>query len=258
MEVKTKDEPKWLFSAIYASPQETTRHHCWSELSTFTQAHNLPCLLVGDFNDAQKIAERLNCGDDLARRCDNFNHSIENNHLLDLGFSDNLWSRVVKAKYCHGRCDLEMFEAEQDASNLWVGVVESASYIRKGVRIEIGNGQTTSFWRHNWCPADLVSTHFPSNLLEIKVEDLCDPNRGWKWELFLDFLPTTTLQRIAAVEVQQCAELDDQFVWESSSSADFFIRSALKIIKQESQTHTDEIWDYIWTNKAPQRIKFFL
>jgi len=33
------------------------------------------------------MEERLNCSDDLTRRCNNFNFWIENNHLIDLGFS---------------------------------------------------------------------------------------------------------------------------------------------------------------------------
>jgi len=41
------------------------------------------------------MEERMNCGDDLARRCLNFNHWTESNGLIDLGFSGPrfTWSR---------------------------------------------------------------------------------------------------------------------------------------------------------------------
>jgi len=39
---------------------------------------------------------------------------------------DSLWSRVVRAKYCQGRCDVHMFTHKQDASNVWHGITKSA------------------------------------------------------------------------------------------------------------------------------------
>jgi len=43
---------------------------------------------------------------------------------------DSLWSKVIRAKYCQDRCDIDMFTHKQDASNVWHGITESAQYIK--------------------------------------------------------------------------------------------------------------------------------
>ena len=40
----------WLFTAIYASPRIAERRILWSNLEKVGQLHNLPWLMIGDFN----------------------------------------------------------------------------------------------------------------------------------------------------------------------------------------------------------------
>jgi len=63
---------------------------------------------------------------------------------------DNLWSRVLRAKYCSGQCDINMFTPKTDASNAWKGVLECAKFLTEGAKTEIGNGKKTLFWFHTW------------------------------------------------------------------------------------------------------------
>lgn len=48
---------------------------------------------------------------------------------------DNLWSTVVRARYCNGRCAIEMFCSKREASNVWQGISENAKVIRQGARV---------------------------------------------------------------------------------------------------------------------------
>ena len=41
----------WFMSAIYASPRRSERRILWNNLSVITDIHNLPWVMVGDFND---------------------------------------------------------------------------------------------------------------------------------------------------------------------------------------------------------------
>ena len=41
----------WLISAIYASSRLAERHILWNNLKTVAQLHNLPWLMLGDFNE---------------------------------------------------------------------------------------------------------------------------------------------------------------------------------------------------------------
>ena len=37
-----------------------------------------------------------------------------------------LWARVLRVKYCNGRCDINMFELKVGMSNVWSGITENA------------------------------------------------------------------------------------------------------------------------------------
>lgn len=62
---------------------------------------------------------------------------------------NSLWSRVLHAKYCDDRCDLDMFK-EKNVSNAWRGIMSSVDIVRKGMNMAVGNGQKTFFWHHKW------------------------------------------------------------------------------------------------------------
>jgi len=87
LEIFPPRDSSWLFTALYASPQEAERRICWQKLSSVAANTNQPWLIAGDFNKTRSMAERLNCGDDLIRCCDSFNRWIENNSFIDLGYS---------------------------------------------------------------------------------------------------------------------------------------------------------------------------
>lgn len=52
-------QPPWMFTAIYAKPCRYIREQIWEYLNFVAQSHQMPWLLVGDFN------EMLNCDDKL-------------------------------------------------------------------------------------------------------------------------------------------------------------------------------------------------
>ena len=41
----------WLFSAVYASPRCAKRHILWNNLMEVADLHNMPWVIVGDFNE---------------------------------------------------------------------------------------------------------------------------------------------------------------------------------------------------------------
>lgn len=38
---------------------------------------------------------------------------------------DSLWSRVLRFKYCKGRCDIDMFEPKAGMPNVWSGITKN-------------------------------------------------------------------------------------------------------------------------------------
>ncbi|KAL2902408.1 hypothetical protein RDABS01_027490 [Bienertia sinuspersici] len=173
-----------------------------------------------------------------------------------------LWSRVVRNKYCNGRCDVDMFKTTSNCSNLWRGVVENAKYIQKGTQTAIGNGTTTLFWDHKWATdqtlSELAIKDVPLNLLGATVAEMWDSNLGWKWDLFAEYLPISILKKIQACEIIQEASCEDTLYWSASHSGRFTIKSALKLIKQPQDNAPDPHWKVIWSANAQNRVKFFL
>lgn len=52
---------------------------------------------------------------------------------------DALWSRVLRHKYCKGRCDIDMFVPKQGSSNVWNGITSNAKFLCEGSRMAVGN-----------------------------------------------------------------------------------------------------------------------
>lgn len=119
----------------------------------------------------------------------------------------SLWSRVLRSKYCEGRCSIDMFKPRRDASNAWKGIIENMDILRKGLGVAVGNGSDTSFWRHAWVTSkpliDLVVRPPPSDLLEVRVQDMWSAEVGWKFEQFTEFLDADSLQLIDSFELHE-------------------------------------------------------
>ncbi|KAJ8448965.1 hypothetical protein Cgig2_004020 [Carnegiea gigantea] len=107
--------------------------------------------------------------------------------LTKLGFrlvieKEKLWSRVLRAKYCQSRCDLQMFKPRSDVSNSWRDILGNIKFLGRRSKIELGNGKQTLFWYDNWLgkePLYNVATDpVPRTVAECKVADMWDDNRG--------------------------------------------------------------------------------
>lgn len=46
-----------------------------------------------------------------------------------------LWARVLRAKYCKRRCDLDMFNPKPGMSNVWNGISDNAKVLSEDVRV---------------------------------------------------------------------------------------------------------------------------
>jgi len=174
----------------------------------------------------------------------------------------SLWSRVLRSKYCKGRCDLDMFQEKSNVSNAWRGILDGVPLLRQGTRVELGNGKHTSFWHHNWAlnkPLSLLATSsIPSSIIDFTVSDCWDVSHGWKWELFSELLPEEALKAIAACEVTSRDDWNDELIWDGSTHGGFSVKSALTIIRNEDSEMSDGMWRTIWRLPIPQRMRFFL
>ena len=95
--IKSHGQVSWILTVIYASPHTQMRDILWQDLQRFAVDCGKPWLLAGDFNETVSLKERNHGGPYMRRRYDRFRQWIENNGLIDLGFSGPkfTWTRVV-------------------------------------------------------------------------------------------------------------------------------------------------------------------
>ncbi|XP_074313591.1 uncharacterized protein LOC141648774 [Silene latifolia] len=146
-----------------------------------------------------------------------------------------LWSRVLRFKYCSGRCDVDMFQPKSNMSSVWAGITSQVHTISKGTAMAIGNGRHTIFWDHSWvddeCLSDKAIAPIPTDILGATVSEMWNEANGWKWDLFANYLPQIELQKIASFLLSPDPELEDTVFWKGTTSGNFSIKSALAIIK---------------------------
>ena len=175
-----------------------------------------------------------------------------------------LWSRVVRAKYCNNRCDINMFKEKSNASSTWRGILSSIDIVRKGINSAVGNGAKTLFWHHRWATSEplitLASPMPPLEVQDVTVKEMWDVATGWKLDMFANYLTETNLKLIAAHELVDDEEAVDEIFWNGAPSGGFTIGSAMNILKNnELNSMSDKgKWREVWSIPTPQRIRFFL
>ncbi|XP_062028431.1 uncharacterized protein LOC133744315 [Rosa rugosa] len=105
VKVSIPGKQTWLFTAIYASPTHVTRASLWGYLENLMNTVNLPCMLMGDFNELVSAADK-NCGT-LSGRFGGLRDWINRNGMIDMGFQGSCftWSNNrVKERLDRGFC----------------------------------------------------------------------------------------------------------------------------------------------------------
>lgn len=77
----------WILSDIYASPKFENMCILWENLKKVSNHHDLPWILMGDFNEVLEESEKLGGNPLSIRRVQEYKESMNYCNLLDLGFS---------------------------------------------------------------------------------------------------------------------------------------------------------------------------
>lgn len=176
-----------------------------------------------------------------------------------------LWARVLRAKYCKGRCDIDMFSPKSRMSNVWRGITENAKFLCKGAQVAVNNWKTTFFWDHKWALkstlSSLATQPIPEALLGASVNEMWDINQGWCWDLFADYLPHEVLKVIQSFELRESDEQGDLIYWrqgKQGKQGKFSIRSSLNLMQNHGEMIDEDYWNLIWSTPIQQRIRAFL
>ena len=77
----------WLLSAIYASPRLAERRILWENLKIVAHLHNLPWLMLGDFNEVLCDDDKFGGNHVNLNRVLEFKDCLDKCNMLDLGFA---------------------------------------------------------------------------------------------------------------------------------------------------------------------------
>ncbi|XP_015935726.1 uncharacterized protein LOC107461695 [Arachis duranensis] len=86
MRIQEGNHASWIFTAIYASPQERVRKQTWRELRNIATNMGEEWLLAGEFNEIIHPLEKKGGGRSDAHACRKFRNWINNCSLMDLRF----------------------------------------------------------------------------------------------------------------------------------------------------------------------------
>jgi hypothetical protein len=76
----------WLLSAIYASPRRSERRVLWNNLVVIAGLHNLPWVMLGDFNDIASSGDKWGGNRPSASRISEYTDCMNSCNMIDLGF----------------------------------------------------------------------------------------------------------------------------------------------------------------------------
>lgn len=113
---------------------------------------------------------------------------------------------------------MDMFQARTNASNAWRGIMSNIDIVRKGINMAVGNGEKTFFWHHKWATnrplIEMTIIEPPLQLQDATVKELWDPQTGWMFDKFANFLPAAALQKIMAYELIEDEDAVDEIFLE--------------------------------------------
>nr|XP_023912507.1 uncharacterized protein LOC112024102 [Quercus suber] len=91
----------WMLSSIYASPRFEERKLLWGNLANVASLHNLPWLMLGDYNELLSCHDK-NGGNPLnPRRVQLFKECLDACGMIDLGFHGPKYTWVNKRDFGH-------------------------------------------------------------------------------------------------------------------------------------------------------------
>lgn len=155
-----------------------------------------------------------------------------------------------------------MFVPKAGMSNVWRGITENSKILCEGMRMAVGNGDTTLFWDHKWAAntplSELITQPIPTELEGATVGEMWEAGQGWRWEIFSPYLPHDTLKLIQSHELKEDHNIGDLVYWQDGTKGKFSIKSAIRIMRHETDTLDEACWDAVWRAPVQQRIRAFL
>ena len=191
---------------------------------------------------------------------DLMNISLLSKWLWKLFNDKGPWQEILSRKYLQGKT-LCQVAARPGDSHFWQGLMEIKHIFWACCKIEIGNGEKTSFWEDHWTADASLASMFPrlfsvSTNKEVTVKEVIEQRyvslhfrRAIVGELHAQWVQL--VQMLNGVSLR---DEPDRLRWTLTRSGNFSVKS-LYLAMQLSNTVP---YTFLWKVKIPLRVKTFL
>lgn len=87
--------------------------------------------------------------------------------------------------------------------------------------------------------SDLITQPLRIELASAKIEEMRENDHGWRWDVFAHYLNQDTLKLIQTYELKNHPEIEREL------KGKYLIKSALSIMKDESDVIDEDSWNII-------------
>ena len=172
---------------------------------------------------------------------------------------DKLWVSILSHKYLGNVSILDAL-LPADCSSIWRAICKSASLIKDGFRVRLGNG-SSSFWFHPWIRkgslcnlADFI--HVTDS--QLKVQDSWEEG-CWKLDNIWTLLLVEVQQLILEVPVPHFRDSPDCLVWTGAFSGSYSVSSTYGwLMSKHHGLDIVESWRWVWRLETPFKICFLV
>lgn len=185
---------------------------------------------------------------------------------------NSLVAQTFKAKY-FPNSDFMSAEAVPGMSFTWRSILAGRQVLSRGLRFQIGKGNSVSLWNDPWLPFPYSFKPFSSPMIGTErwvVGDLIDQdNREWLPVLIDELFTICEAEMIKKIMLSYRV-FDDRVVWHFDNSGRFTVKTgyavACNMVKLELRASSSEAlmgscrswWNKIWQVRVPPKIRAFM
>lgn len=176
---------------------------------------------------------------------------------------DDLWVKVIRAKYKCGNDLVPKVRREKPGSNVWKGICQNWDSVKGNFLWRVGNGASINCWRDNWLPhvgaLEGFLLHTPSMVESaMRVKDLVNEQGEWSGVRISNLVPDEIAQIILKMTPPCQDKREDRVAWKLAKDGCFTSKLAYESLLDVSLNFSNPVLKLIWAWKGPERYRLHL
>lgn len=176
---------------------------------------------------------------------------------------EDLWVKVVKAKYKCGSDLVPKISRERGGSNFWRGLCNSWKEVEENRCWRIGNGERVNCWFDSWVPSigklcDIVQRPLSDLEKNMQVCNLRSGGGVWDLTALVNIILDDILAKILALAAPDPDRGGDNIAWNLTTDGEFSNASAyISLLDNNLEGHCG-LFKGIWKWRGPERFRIHL